>query len=114
MWSYVTEGQTCALPVYRQRHRREPGVHPVERGRRQAVRGHHRRIIGALVLVQPLGEGWPVGRHALRENQCLDARGAVGLYYLHHEFVRGVERSEERRVGKGCVSTCRSRWSTYH
>src|SRR3546814_19073390 len=23
-------------------------------------------------------------------------------------------RSEERRVGKGCVSTCRSRWSTYH
>src|SRR3546814_11392659 len=24
------------------------------------------------------------------------------------------ERSEERRVGKECVSTCRSRWSTYH
>src|SRR3546814_18055108 len=23
-------------------------------------------------------------------------------------------RSEERRVGKECVSTCRSRWSTYH
>src|SRR3546814_16659537 len=33
---------------------------------------------------------------------------------------RGVElspvapRSEERRVGKECVSTCRSRWSPYH
>src|SRR3546814_4924103 len=26
-----------------------------------------------------------------------------------HEF-----RSEERRVGKECVSTCRSRWSPYH
>src|SRR3546814_5004770 len=26
---------------------------------------------------------------------------------LHH-------RSEERRVGKECVSTCRSRWSPYH
>src|SRR3546814_12292830 len=25
-----------------------------------------------------------------------------------------VERSEERRVGKECVSTCRSRWSPYH
>src|SRR3546814_21191551 len=25
-----------------------------------------------------------------------------------------VARSEERRVGKECVSTCRSRWSTYH
>src|SRR3546814_15386933 len=24
------------------------------------------------------------------------------------------ERSAERRVGKECVSTCRSRWSQYH
>src|SRR3546814_11601734 len=28
---------------------------------------------------------------------------------LQHEV-----RSEERRVGKECVSTCRSRWSPYH
>src|SRR3546814_3625246 len=27
---------------------------------------------------------------------------------------RRRERSEERRVGKECVSTCRSRWSPYH
>src|SRR3546814_5941981 len=26
----------------------------------------------------------------------------------------GDRRSEERRVGKECVSTCRSRWSPYH
>ena len=26
----------------------------------------------------------------------------------------GGSRSEERRVGKECVSTCRSRWSPYH
>src|SRR3546814_14687120 len=25
-----------------------------------------------------------------------------------------ARRSEERRVGKECVSTCRSRWSPYH
>src|SRR3546814_5183115 len=25
-----------------------------------------------------------------------------------------ANRSEERRVGKECVSTCRSRWSPYH
>src|SRR3546814_18638335 len=25
-----------------------------------------------------------------------------------------ARRSEERRVGKACVSTCRSRWSPYH
>src|SRR3546814_10484950 len=27
---------------------------------------------------------------------------------------RGENRSEERRVGKECVSTCRSRWSPDH
>src|SRR3546814_2842949 len=27
---------------------------------------------------------------------------------------RAQARSEERRVGKECVSTCRSRWSPYH
>src|SRR3546814_6378847 len=26
----------------------------------------------------------------------------------------GSARSDERRVGKECVSTCRSRWSPYH
>src|SRR3546814_18451213 len=26
----------------------------------------------------------------------------------------GADRSEARRVGKACVSTCRSRWSPYH
>src|SRR3546814_19442972 len=34
---------------------------------------------------------------------------------LHQSL--GIERllrSEERRVGKECVSTCRSRWSPYH
>src|SRR3546814_11650292 len=29
------------------------------------------------------------------------------------DIIRG-RRSEERRVGKECVSTCRSRWSPYH
>src|SRR3546814_20202685 len=33
----------------------------------------------------------------------------------HPELVRKhLGRSEERRVGKECVSTCRSRWSPYH
>src|SRR3546814_10461392 len=47
--------------------------------------------------------------------------------YVHQLFGAGVfhadphpgnlfffDRSEERRVGKECVSTCRSRWSPYH
>src|SRR3546814_5000798 len=32
----------------------------------------------------------------------------------HVAKVAAHERSEERRVGKECVSTCRSRWSPYH
>src|SRR3546814_2349824 len=31
-----------------------------------------------------------------------------------HDFSPARDRSEERRVGKECVSTCRSRWSPYH
>src|SRR3546814_10433810 len=31
-----------------------------------------------------------------------------------HACGRHRNRSEERRVGKECVSTCRSRWSPYH
>src|SRR3546814_19166155 len=31
-----------------------------------------------------------------------------------HEAFEPPPRSEERRVGKECVSTCRSRWSPYH
>src|SRR3546814_16299490 len=42
----------------------------------------------------------------------LPRRSAVELGVLLHELdVRG--RSEARRVGKECVSTCRSRWSPY-
>src|SRR3546814_14022622 len=44
------------------------------------------------------------------------------LTWLLHSYqwfwLRGdfpiIWRSEERRVGKECVSTCRSRWSPYH
>src|SRR3546814_4069553 len=39
-------------------------------------------------------------------------RDTFGLSFsLDQETLR---RSEERRVGKECVSTCRSRWSPYH
>src|SRR3546814_14815620 len=30
------------------------------------------------------------------------------------EFSGVLDRSEERRVGKECVSQCRSRWAPYH
>src|SRR3546814_3436282 len=54
-----------------------------------------------------------------------ETRIAIGLHVVEahaatddqHAIVaqRGQRaRSEERRVGKECVSTCRSRWSPYH
>src|SRR3546814_15372108 len=42
----------------------------------------------------------------------------VGGAPLNEAFANSIGadayRSEERRVGKECVSTCRSRWSPYH
>src|SRR3546814_7057424 len=37
-----------------------------------------------------------------------------GLYSTIAMFFVSLGRSEERRVVKECVSTCRSRWSPYH
>ena len=38
-----------------------------------------------------------------------DISGRCGVYAK-----TDIQRSEERRVGKECVRTCRSRWSPYH
>src|SRR3546814_15847698 len=45
-----------------------------------------------------------------QEAYALDA----GYRTAHHGADFLPPRSEERRVGKECVSTCRSRWSPYH
>src|SRR3546814_12008933 len=37
-----------------------------------------------------------------------------GLSVLFNVPEVRIRRSEERRVGNECVSTCRSRWSPYH
>src|SRR3546814_14949972 len=52
---------------------------------------------------------------AIEIEQVLDeVRCAVGGWKPILARLRSDTRSEERRVGKGCVSTCRSRWSQYH
>src|SRR3546814_3697274 len=47
-----------------------------------------------------------------------DLRSLLRLgFHLYKRFLWRKHlraRSEERRVGKECVSTCRSRWSPYH
>src|SRR3546814_17737322 len=51
------------------------------------------------------------------ERASLDAR-VVPAAELLDDALKTAETiaatSEERRVGKACVSTCRSRWSLYH
>src|SRR3546814_4590654 len=43
------------------------------------------------------------------------AKHGVPMLYFEggQDLAKGGPRSEERRVGKECVSTCRSRWAPY-
>src|SRR3546814_8480731 len=43
-----------------------------------------------------------------------DRSGALSMLNIARAAGAPGLRSEERRVGKECVSTCRSRWSPYH
>src|SRR3546814_12112780 len=73
---------------------------------------------GAALLTGDIGQ--VVERDLLRRDAT--ALRADVVLVAHHGsgdssdpgFVAATGRSEERRVGKECVSTCRSRWSPYH
>src|SRR3546814_11909747 len=52
-----------------------------------------------------------------RDQAALERLRAERLASTRHDDRDGLDgfrRSEERRVGQECVSTCRSRWSPYH
>src|SRR3546814_6626729 len=68
--------------------------------------------------ISPFDRSHPARHTAMQEAGCpritqVEAQGdpddAAGRIALQQHA-----RSEERRVGKECVSTCRSRWSQYH
>src|SRR3546814_15852526 len=50
---------------------------------------------------------------AVREPLRIFERAKL-LRRIDEDVAVGAARSEERRVGKECVSPCRSRWSPYH
>src|SRR3546814_5874964 len=55
-----------------------------------------------------------IARVPARVKQAFIAIEDTRFYQHHGVDYKGVARSEERRVGQECVSTCRSRWSPYH
>src|SRR3546814_17549894 len=65
-----------------------------------------------------LGEHRNVHRLAYPACGALDKLRNLADRRAHAALAHAVRatqvRSEERRVGKECVSTCRSRWSPYH
>src|SRR3546814_7802127 len=65
-----------------------------------------------LIAADPCpGEPGRPPAHADQEGRDHDHRSGRAV---PHPDSRPPARSEERRVGKECVSTCRSRWSPYH
>src|SRR3546814_11944860 len=68
---------------------------------------YHQQIAGAERAIEPVGVAKATGKVAQPDADAV-LEGTQAL------LVPGLVRSEERRVGKECVSTCRSRWSPYH
>src|SRR3546814_8358066 len=50
----------------------------------------------------------------MKETEAELAGEMSGHFFFRERWYGFDDRSEERRVGKECVSTCRSRWSPYH
>src|SRR6056297_2266292 len=86
-------------------------------------------LLGILAETRVTPRMWMVFRHCLQRPPLTNAAGGVAgaRPAIEAVFKRGQvwrrvrdgpvparSRSEERRVGKECVSTCRSRWSPYH
>src|SRR3546814_15448828 len=72
-------------------------------------------LLAGLLLFQQLPLAGDIAAVALRRHVL--AQGGDGLARDHlaaDGSLDGDLRSEERRVGKECVSTCRSRLSQYH
>src|SRR3546814_2152954 len=89
----VTGVQTCALPIY------VAGV-------------LHDEASWVTAAAPPLVTGLSIGRVSGVKTTQSDTSTSWALSSLRLQT--WTSRSEERRVGKECVSTCRSRWSPYH
>src|SRR3546814_12449463 len=73
--------------------------------------GHAGTLISAILLL--LHQAWRQSINRFAEAMTLFAVTCAGIYSLAH-LGRPYFRSEASRVGKECVSTCRSRCSPHH
>src|SRR3546814_12326236 len=84
---------------------------------RIAARQRPGRVGARLQLDQLLAHGAERGLAVAGHDAVVGDRPRMheeGSMDIEQVAVRVPHRSEERRVGKECVSTCRSRWSPYH
>ena len=75
--------------------------------------------MGALLMVVNWGVG-QISHEYILSRLKHDAESIIAALQLQPDSntwevgERGASRSEERRVGKECLTQCRSRWSPYH
>src|SRR3546814_11773557 len=79
----------------------------------------------AAVVLSGKDNAWPTPTHAVLTPALFAWFAALTAGFVVAQMTMPIDfmadftylknaRSEERRVGKECVSTCRSRWSPYH
>src|SRR3546814_12560030 len=75
-----------------------------------------RRVTKRAVINQPMAVRMAreAGNQIPSRNHLLKVRAEVPTRRIQASAMQRYSRSEERRVGKECVSTCRSRGSQYH
>src|SRR3546814_16137524 len=90
----------------------EPGVDAEEQDLEDRIEGDERGDI----LIVALRELVPDDHHrdAARKTDQDQAGHIFGPVREENDREREHQRKEERREGKECVSTCKSRWWPYH
>src|SRR3546814_908493 len=79
--------------------------------------GHRGETAGDVATLEDSGEIEDVYEDLNETAQNTESEGPAAyrpVFMSTNEITLSDRRSEERRVGKECVSTCRSRWSPYH
>src|SRR3546814_5608844 len=107
----VTGVQTCALPISLL----EGLDFEVAAGERLAIVGESGS--GKTMATRAIPGLLAAGVHRAAGSIRFEGEELTALEERDLRAIRGAGigmRSEERRVGKECVNTCRSRWSPYH